>query len=177
MRTFVHKLTGLLLLVVFLGGSGLVGYYAAGPTGAWHDALASIEMRPLTVCCGAAVIFLSVSLYLLTGVRRRERDRYLSFPGDGGTVRVNLKGMASHLVKLANEFDSIKAVSAHIVAGDRSMDASIDVKIKEGVQVHEVSELLRERIRESIRESLGITDVRNVDVNVREIVQQRRMGA
>ena len=91
MRKLIHKLTAFVLLVALLVGSIAVVYSSAGTTCMWHEFLKKYTSDQLAVCCGAAAVFLMVILYVSTGIpRRRSKDRYLSFAGEGGTVRVSL---------------------------------------------------------------------------------------
>jgi len=46
----------------------------------------------------------------------------------------------------------------------------VDVRVKSGTHVPELCRMLQTRVRESIREQLGLDSVREVRVNVREIV-------
>jgi uncharacterized alkaline shock family protein YloU len=54
------------------------------------------------------------------------------------------------------------------------VDLLVDVRVKAGSQVHEVCELLQQRVRERVVEGLGISEVRRVEVNVRDIVSEHK---
>ncbi len=54
------------------------------------------------------------------------------------------------------------------------IDIIVDLRVKAGPQLHEVCEVLQRRVRETMANGLGISDVRRVEVNVKEISSEHR---
>ena len=173
MMRVLHNLIGAALLLALLFGCGFLVFNTAGSLESWNAFVGNYLSQPDMVCYAAAALFLLVLLYVSTGIRRRDNDKFLSFTGEGGTVSVSFKGISAFISKLGGEFDGVKGLRARVVPAGNSIDVIVEVKIREGMQIHEVCEILQQRVREKLARSLGLTDIRNVTINVREIMLSR----
>jgi uncharacterized alkaline shock family protein YloU len=131
--------------------------------------------RALWAWMGGGLVLMAV-LFAASELRRRRRERFLSFDNEGGAVSISTDAMADYIVKLASEFPSIVRMQPLVKPTRHGVDLLIDVRVKAGSQVHEVCELLQQRVRERVVDGLGISEVRRVEVNVRDIVSEHRPG-
>ncbi len=169
----LHRILAL-LLVVLLGFCGVLLLLAARSGADWQAAL--VLLRPQRVAAagaGAAALCLAV-LYALSGLRRRERARYLSFGGDGDRVNISTDAIVGYVSRLAEEFPSIVRMTPRVRPVGKKVDMLIDVRIKAGPQLHEICEVLQQRVRESMASGLGISEVRRVIVSVTEISSEHK---
>lgn len=116
---------------------------------------------------GGALVLLAV-VYGVSAIPARKDERFVSYECDGGKVSVSVKAINSLLSKLAEEFAGIVSLRAAVYPGDKSVQ--LDMAVKSGAKIQELSQALQQRVRERMQDSLGISDVGAVRVFVREIV-------
>jgi uncharacterized alkaline shock family protein YloU len=168
----LRRVVRLLVLVVLLAvGLGLL-VMALSPS-RWQELQALDGGREIWIWLGGGLLVTSV-LFILSEYRTRRRERFLSFDNEGGAVTISTEAMADYITKLSTEFPSVVRMRPIVRPTRRGVDLLVHVKVKAGSQVHEMCELLQQRVRERVVEGLGITDVRKVEVNVRDIVSEHR---
>lgn len=172
MKPILHGLLGLtLLLLLVTAGVGLIYGAYAGP--ACWDALLNLvrDERGWGIVIGLALLFL-VLAYLVTGIRRKvDADQYLTFKSDGGHVSILLRAVNDFIAKVGEEFAAVISLKPSVIPRGRgSVEIQLDVRVRAGTQIPELCQLLQERVRESVRQSLGISDVRKIEVHIRDIV-------
>lgn len=112
-------------------------------------------------------------LFGLTGIRLKPAARFLRLEGENGPVNISTQAIADYVLKTGSEFPMIVKMKPVITAGRRSIDVLIELRVKAGPKIQETCERLQQRIRESIRNELGITQIRRVEVSIREIIAPR----
>jgi len=118
---------------------------------------------------GISAVFL-VLLYWLTGIPVKE-ERFLTFENEGGTISISVKAINDFLAKLADEFAGVIRLHADVAAArDGRVEVRLDVSVKAGTKVQQLSQVLQQRVRESMRDNLGIAEIHTVKVNVSAIV-------
>jgi uncharacterized alkaline shock family protein YloU len=163
-----------LLVLIGLLSAGLALMAVAISPKLWADVQAlGNTAREVWASIGGGLLVMGV-IFALSEYRTRKRERFLSFDNDGGTVSISTEAMADYINKLITEFPSVVRMKPNVRPTRGGVDLLIDVRVKAGSQVHEVCELLQQRVRERVVEGLGISEVRRVEVNVREIVSEHR---
>lgn len=171
--SILHRLVRLLVLVVVLFAAMAMCVTGWRPE-QWGGVIQLLaEVQPHAGYAGAALFFLGL-LFILTGLRRRSRDRFLSFDTDGGTVSISTAAIAEYISKLAGEFPSIIRMKPRVVPGRNNVDIVVDVRVKSGPQIHELCEALQQRVRETMTTGLGVSQVRRVEISVSEINCEHR---
>jgi len=166
----LRRVVRLLVLIVLLAaGIGILAV-ALSPQ-RWNDVQAM--GREVWVSVGGGLVLVGV-IFALSEYRTRRRERFLAFDNDGGTVSISTEAMADYITKLIAEFPSVVRMRPHVRPRRGGVDLLVDVRVKAGSQVHEVCELLQQRVRERVVEGLGISEVRRVEVNVRDIVSEHK---
>ena len=118
---------------------------------------------------GISAVFL-VLLYWLTAIPMKE-ERFLTFENEGGAISISVKAINDFLAKLADEFAGIIQLRADVAASrDGRIEVRLDVSVKAGTKVQQLSQVLQQRVRESMRENLGIAEIHTVKINVSSIV-------
>lgn len=118
---------------------------------------------------GISSVFL-VLLYWLTGIPVKE-DRFLTFENEGGAISISVVAINDFLSKLADEFAGVIRLRADVAAShDGRVEVRLDVSVKAGTKVQQLSQVLQQRVRESMRDNLGIAEIHAVKVNVSAIV-------
>ena len=150
-------------LIILAEGLWLV----AGCLGATCPELAEILADPMRrSAIGGALVMLVVVYWLAAAPNRRE-DKAISYESEGGKVSVSVKAINALLSRLGEEFAAVVSMRANVNPSDKSV--RLDLAVKNGSKVHELSQALQERVRESMQNSLGIAEMGQIRVFVREI--------
>ncbi|MFC1461019.1 alkaline shock response membrane anchor protein AmaP [Verrucomicrobiota bacterium] len=128
----------------------------------------SLLDNPMDQLFLGAFLILLVLLYALSAIPVRKEERFVSYECDGGLVSVSVKAINSMLSKLGDEFAGIISLRASVATRDKSV--RLDMTVKSGAKVQELSQALQQRVRESMQDSLGIAEVGMVRVFVQEII-------
>ncbi len=170
MKRVIHILVGLILLALLLGqGAGLI--YMAYDQEAWTRCLDLLRVERGWGALAGIVLLALVAVYLLTGVRRRPvGDQYLSFSSDGATVSILLRAVNEFISRIGDEFAAIVSMKPTVRPRGGSIHIDLDLRVKAGTQLPELCQLLEERVRESVRVNLGLSDIKRIRVNVKDIV-------
>lgn len=170
MKRVIHVLAGLVLLVVLLGaGVGLI-HMASYPE-CWVQCLDGWqEQRGWGLLAGVALIVVVV-IYALSGGRgRANSEPYLSFSNNGTTVSILLRAVNEFIAKIGDEFAAIVSMKPTVHPRGRSIDIDLELRVKTGTQLPELSQLLQERVRDSLQQNMGLTHIKHIHVQVKEMV-------
>lgn len=167
---FLHFLFGLFLVLVLLVVSVQVIVNASVFPGLWRDLLEWMAVRRLWVLGGAVATLAALVLYVLTGSSRPKQEQFITFDNEGGSVSVSVKAIRDLLSRLGEEFAAVLSLDPVIRAQSGSMEVDLQVRIRSGTQIPELSKLLQEKVKEQVRDVLGFPDVKAVRIHVREIV-------
>lgn len=129
--------------------------------------------RDIWIGVGSSVLALAL-LFAVTHTTRRKREQYLVYQKDGGPVSISTEAIAEYLGKLVSEFPSIIRLRPRVIPYRHEVDVVAELKVKAGPQIHEVCEMLQRRIRETLASGLGINEIRQVEVSVREIYSEHK---
>jgi uncharacterized alkaline shock family protein YloU len=114
------------------------------------------------------ILVLLVVVYWISFIPVSKEERAVSYEGEGGKVSVSVSAINSLLSRLAEEFAAIVSLKAAVNPKDKSVQ--MDVVVKSGAKLQELSQALQQKARENMEGSLGISDVGSIRVFVREIV-------
>ncbi len=171
---FLNRFLVLLICAFMIGGGLALAVLSLRPLD-WATACTMLSTARWSAGFVPGVLLLVVGLLLIvTEVSRRPRHRFLAFRNEGGAVNISTEAISEYLAKLSPEFPSIVKFNCEVVPRWRRIDLVVDVRIKAGPQLHEICEVLQKRVRESMESGLGIHDVRQVIVRVKEISTEHK---
>ena len=166
---------GLLVAILVLASAWIL--HSATSWESWMAALTGLtEIRRLVAICAAVGMLSLIVIFVLTCIPAKRKHRLLSFNNEGGAVSISTDAICDYVGKLASEFPSIVRLTPQVFPVKKAVDLKVGVKIKAGPQIHEVCELLQQRVRESVTNGLGISQIRNVEVSVTDIVSEHKPG-
>jgi len=170
---WAHRLLGLLLGALLLGVSFrvLLSAFQGGNTWiAFLDAAAFQRKEIIGVCL---LFIFSLVGYVLTGLIGTPRAKYLAYETQYGNISISLKALQDFLGHLKNEFPTILSLVPKVRALDESLEVVLEVEVRAGAPIPEISRLLQERARNLINEKIGIADIRDIEVKVEKVVQEK----
>jgi len=170
MKRILHTFLGILIWILFIGlGSALI--YAnilkvqVGPLGHVY-----FPEGPIQASVVGSLMVLLALLHSITLAPRHAKMRAISFDSEGGMVSISVNAVCDFIRKLGDEFESVKNIDPKIHSKKEMLHIDLHLKVRIGTRIPELSAQLQHRVRESIRENLGIVDVREIKVNISEIV-------
>lgn len=164
----LHGLIGFVLSAVILALGWVLVAGVFGIHYASWDVL--LNSRVWQFVLGVCLITLVV-LFWISALPLGHREQYLSFDSDGGMVSISVNAVNTFLAKLKTEFAGIVDLRADVSAArDGTIEVRLDMTVKAGTHIQQLSQALQQRVRDSMRESLGIAEVASVKVNVQDIV-------
>lgn len=174
MIKFLNRVISI-LVVAFLISAGLamltVVFFPE-----WQEYILSL-MYPetkLIFIATAIVLICSGILIMLTGRKKKNKERILSFKNDDGVIQISTVAISDYISKLTSEFPSVIKMQPEVVPHGNMIDIVVTLRVKAGPQIHEICEVMQRRVRETMVNGLGISDVRRVIVHVKEISPEHK---
>jgi uncharacterized alkaline shock family protein YloU len=174
MIRFLNRLITILVVVILIS-SGLA-MLAVIFIPEWKDYILSL-MYPQTrmiFIATAIILICSGMLIMLTGKKKRKKERILSFKNDDGVIRISSAAISDYISKLITEFPSVVKMYPEVEPHGNMVDIIVTLRVKAGPQIHEICEVMQRRVRETMVNGLGISDVRHVIVHVNEISPEHK---
>jgi len=170
---FLHGLFGFVMVILLIAiGAGLMYGATLGSDNAyWLKGLDILQHEWFIVAGAGAAVLILVLLYIVTFWRPRTSPKqFISYDGRGGRVSICVKTIRDFIQTTTDEFSSIISMHPSLQFRGGSLDVELELRIVAGTQIPELCQMLQERIKERLQDELGLRDVRNVKVSVREIV-------
>lgn len=166
----LHVLVGLILFLFLAALAVYLIYASTGGDAYWESTVQALRGERYTALSAGIALMSLLCLWLLTSVRRPEPVQYISFDSEGGAVSLSTKAVRDFIQKVGDEFAAVAGLHPVLHVRGGAVDVDLDVRVKSGAHIPELCQMLQERVRESLRDHLGLNDVREVRVNVREII-------
>lgn len=165
----IHLIVGFLLFAALIAGGLFLLATAFQGDEPWTLLVDSLQERRIEAILITIVALFGVLLYALTSFRLPEKDQYLAYDVEGGTVSISLAAVQNFVARIADEFASVGKLEPTLKAKNGAIDVTLDVVIKSGSQIPELCKMLQDRTRQIIREKVGVSEVSDVRVRVKEI--------
>ncbi|MCZ7591544.1 MAG: alkaline shock response membrane anchor protein AmaP [Kiritimatiellae bacterium] len=166
----LHVLIGVVLLLVLLAGAFFVLSSAFAGDARWSEVLDLAKGYKLYAIIGTLLLVFVLLVYALTSFSLPQKNQYIAYDIEGSSVSINTRAVQDFLSRLADEFAAIEELVPTLRVVGSGVDVQMDVKVRSGAQIPELSRMLQERARMMLREKVGLSDVREVRVRVQEIV-------
>lgn len=154
------------LLLLLIGGVLIYGNMFNREVG---DFVARLLVMPWVGAALGAVLVLAVVLRWVGGFGKK-RETFIDFQSDDGSVGISTKAIQDFIERVGKEFAAIKSIESKLHQRKGALDISILVKVVSGNKIPELSQVLQQRVRESVRESLGLEEIRDITIQVQEII-------
>ncbi|HMO49741.1 MAG TPA: hypothetical protein PKE26_02425 [Kiritimatiellia bacterium] len=174
---WAHRLLGLLIGATLIGLLFRVLLPAFQGGDIWVGFMESlIQQRHAVILVGLALL-IALFAYVLTGLSSRPGSSYLAYETEFGAISISLKALQDFLSHIRTEFPTILALTPRVTALDESLDVVMEVKIRSGAPVPDISRMLQERARQIIHDKIGIADIRGIEIKIEEIVKEKEPKA
>lgn len=168
MKARSGNLGSFLMTVLLLGiGAGLMYGNLYKP--AVGQAIADALKIPIVGASVGAILVLSVVLRWV-GNLKKPKDAYIDFQSDDGNVGISTKAIQDFIERVGKEFAAVKSIDSNLRQDKGALDIALHVSVLSGNKIPELSHVLQQRVRESVRESLGLEEIRNITIQVKEII-------
>jgi len=154
------------LLLLLIGSALIYGNVFNREVG---DMMATLLAMPLVGAALGVVLILSVVLRWVGGLGKK-KEAFIDFQSDGGSVGISTKAIQDFIERVGKEFAAVKSIESTLIQDKGSLDIAMSVKVLSGNKIPELSQVLQQRVRESVRESLGLDEIRNITIQVQEII-------
>jgi uncharacterized alkaline shock family protein YloU len=169
MMKFLHVFIGGVLALLLLAAGLFITATALQGGEVWNHWLGAASGRRWEVLLSALALVLGVILYIITGFPFKQRVRYLAYDVDGNTVSVSLNAVNDVVTGLASEFAAILEMTPVLTVQGGVLQVQLDVVIKAGSQIPELSRMLQERTKEAIKDQVGVSELGPVKVCIQKI--------
>jgi hypothetical protein len=170
---WLRGLIGLLLGALVLGLAVHVLLPALQGGAAWRAFLDETVVQRHTVIGLALFAIIGVVAFALTGLSVAPRAKYLAYETQYGNISISLKALRDFLGHLKNEFPAILSLAPDVQALDGRLAVVLEIRVRAGTPIPEVSRMLQERARLLIQDKIGIGDIQDIEVKVEEIVKDK----
>jgi len=150
-----------MVLPSFRGGSAWADFSDSVQTARWLGFVVSI----LTI--------LWIVTWLFALKNRSAAPRYLSYETEHGSISISLKALQDFLANLKDEFSAILALTPKVLAEENGLSILLEVDVRSGESVPDMSRKLQERVRKLIEEKVGVSEINNIEIRVEEIVNAK----
>lgn len=169
---WAHRLLGVLLGLLLAGT--LVRILPAAFQGGdqWTSFIADVESDRFSVIVTTLMLLIGLVLYALTALNLAPRPRYLAYDTQYGNISISLKALQEFLSHIKDEFPTVLSLDPRVAALNEGLEVVLQVSVRAGTPIPEVSKMLQERARRLIEDRVGIADIRSVEIKVEEIVSE-----
>ncbi|MBT8043129.1 MAG: alkaline shock response membrane anchor protein AmaP [Pontiella sp.] len=154
------------LLLLLIGAGLIYGSFFNPEVG---QLIGDLLQIPFVAGSVGAILILSVLLRCAGSVGRKQ-EAYIDFQADDGSVGISIKAIQDFIERVAKEFAAVKSIDSKLMHRKGGLDIALSVRVVSGNKIPELSQVLQQRVRESVRESLGLEEIRNITIQVKEIV-------
>jgi uncharacterized alkaline shock family protein YloU len=162
------RLGDFFMTLLLLGiGAGLI-YGSAYDVEVGEQIAEALKIPMFGICVGS-VLILSVVLRWVGGLGK-PKDTFINFESDEGNVGISANAVCDFVERIGKEFAAVESIDSKLIKHKNSLDIALDVKVRSGNKIPELSQVLQQRVRESVRESLGLESIGNIAIKVKEII-------
>lgn len=162
------------LLGVFLLSITLHMFFPALRGGeAWVAYVQGLESsRPagITLCL---LTFIGIVSWIVSARSGSSHPRYLSYETEHGSISISLKALQDFLSNLKEEHSSILALNPKVTAREEGLTILLEVDVRSGESVPELSRKLQSRVRKLMEEKVGVSEIKSIEIRIEEIVNEK----
>jgi uncharacterized alkaline shock family protein YloU len=162
----LHSIFSLILVIqaAFFGLMLLLIGYARDEGWLWMYTLAEQQGGLVQGCAGAALL-ICAGLWMLTGLSRRRCNK-VTYEMNGGTVSIRMDAIRDFLTRVGQDIPQVSSVRPVVRQNNGVVSVVMEIRIRAGSSVPEITRALQERTRHSLSGDLGLSRSEPVQVVV-----------
>lgn len=132
---------------------------------AWIQAVTGTDPLPPILVGGVMILIALLWLY--------SQDRligFVSFDTEKGRVSVSLEAIREYLAKMSVDLPEVLSARPHIFARKSGIDVTLDIKLRSGASIPDVTRGLQDRVRFGIEQDIGLPAGAAVKVRITSLV-------
>lgn len=171
MKKFLHVVTGFVLCLLALVVGGAFFYGSGFEPEKLEGLFDTMALHGSYGVMGGGLVFLLAAIYFVSMLGGRRGPQYVSFDTADGSVSISRTAISDFVRKLGDEFSAVVSLDPTVMADRRHcLTLVLNLTVRAGSRVPELSKVLQERVKESLRDDLGFSDVKDVSVKVQKII-------
>ena len=170
---WLNRLLVILLGVFWLGVSLLMIVPALRGAEHWYAFVQDIETARSIGIVISILTLAAIVTWVLSLKSRPSKARYLSYETEHGSISISLKALQDFLSNLKDEFSSILALTPKVNAEEDGLSILLEVDVRSGESVPDMSRKLQSRVRKLIEEKVGVSEIKSIAIRVEEIVNAK----
>jgi len=141
---------------------------------------ASVEqpMRILVGAVGLGLMLMVVLRVVFVMSRGERRERVISFASSRGEINVSLDTIEDFLARRGAALPDVERLTVHLTPLDNERYVKVDVvaRVYEGHDVVQLGERIRAHFIDATKDVLGLQEIGDVNVSVREMIESDVRG-
>ncbi len=127
--------------------------------------------RAVAAIAGVALVLIVVSRVALIVSKQEGRGRYVSFSSPRGTTSVSVDTIEAFLARGCSTLPEVKRLTTCVTPVEDRKTITVDVtaSVYHGQNVPQLGERIRQHLIESAQELLGLEEMGDVNVTIREV--------
>jgi len=134
------------------------------------------SFRAIVALAGVVLLLIVVSRLALMTRTQERRGRYVSFSSPRGTTSVSVDTIEAFLARGCSTLPEVKRLTTDVTPLEDRKTVTVDVtaSVYQGQNVPQLGERIRQHIIESTQELLGLEEMGDVNVAIREVEPTER---
>lgn len=169
MKRAIHGMIGIVLMLFILGQAMALLHMALRPD-AWSTFFELAFTGRLWSALAGAVLIVLLGVYFMTAFGgEADSEDYLTFKQDGNPISIRARAVTDYISRLSDEFAAIHTVEPSIRSRAGGVVIELALEVRAGTQIPELCQLLEQRVREGVREHLGLGEIRQIRIRIKDI--------
>lgn len=121
----------------------------------------------------AAILFLAEVEFLILKIRKKKKNRYITFEQPSGRVSLSVQAIEDFIIKISKGFPEITGLVPKVTAFKNEININLKISLLSGHNVASFAEQIKKNIKSQIQNILGLEKVVKVQVSIVEVNEDK----
>ncbi len=133
------------------------------------------SLKGKLIMSGGAILFVLLSFLIIYFEIKEEREKLaISIPNPLGEVKVSAEAIENFIKRTVEQKEEVKEIKARLIKGKKGVEIHSRVSLWSGNNIPEATDNIQSAIKDYTQNVLGIPEVREIKVFVKEIAQRKK---